>query len=264
MAATYRSLARLFLLMLARAGTLFTALTGWAAPSFAYRPFDGTDAAVADRGEFEIELQPAGRLRDGSDTTLIAPWWVYNYGFAENWEAVLEGRLETPLSSSDPTSLTTAGAFLKHVLRPGSLQDQEGPSIATEFGALLPGVNAEQGVGASFAVIASQRWEWGTVHLNLQTELTRDHNADAFVSAIVEGPFKWKVRPVAEFFYEEEFGQARTASALVGMIWQVNDKLALDMAVRQAVTNGRPVNELRAGLTVGFPLWQAESAARKK
>jgi len=27
-------------------------------------PFDGTDAAVAAKGEMEIELQPAGRLRD--------------------------------------------------------------------------------------------------------------------------------------------------------------------------------------------------------
>lgn len=33
-------------------------------PASAYRPFDGTDAAVAKKGEMEIELQPAGRLRD--------------------------------------------------------------------------------------------------------------------------------------------------------------------------------------------------------
>jgi hypothetical protein len=28
--------------------------------ALAYRPFDGTDAAVADPGEMEVELQPAG------------------------------------------------------------------------------------------------------------------------------------------------------------------------------------------------------------
>lgn len=38
-------------------------------PAWAYRPFDGTDAAVAAPGEVEIELQPAGRLRDGGSTT---------------------------------------------------------------------------------------------------------------------------------------------------------------------------------------------------
>jgi len=244
-------------------GLLCIAIVGWPAPSVAYRPFDGTDAAVADRGELEIELQPAGRLRDGPDTTLIAPATVFNFGFADNWEAVFEGQLETPLSSSEPTSLTAAGAFLKHVLRPGSLQDQAGPSVATEFGVLLPGVNADQGFGASWAVIVSQRWDWGTVHVNLQTALTRDHNADVFVDTIIEGPSKWKVRPVAEVFYEEQFGQAKTASALIGLIWQVNDKLAFDLAVRQALTNGRPVNELRAGLTFGFQLWQSDSARRK-
>jgi len=36
----------------------------------AYRPFEGTDAAVTDPGELEIELQPAGMLRQGSQTIL--------------------------------------------------------------------------------------------------------------------------------------------------------------------------------------------------
>jgi len=51
---------------------------------------------------------------------------------------VLEGQGQTPLSPSGPASLTAAGAFLKHVLQPGSLQDKSGPSVATEFGVLLP------------------------------------------------------------------------------------------------------------------------------
>ena len=50
----------------------------------------------------------------------------------------MEGRLLTPLSSAEPPSLTDAGAFLKHVLRPGGLQDKPGASIATEFGVLFP------------------------------------------------------------------------------------------------------------------------------
>ena len=63
----------------------------------AYRPFDGTDAAVADPGEMEVELQPAGEGAARVRKTLVAPATVINYGFAKNWEAVLEGRLETPL-----------------------------------------------------------------------------------------------------------------------------------------------------------------------
>ena len=96
--------------------------------------------------------------------------------------------------------------------------------------------------------------EWGTVHFNVETSLTRDHHADVFVGTIVEGPFKWKVRPVAEFFYEKEFGMEETVSGLVGLIWQVSDKLSFDVAFRHALSNGRPVDELRAGLTFAVPI----------
>jgi hypothetical protein len=236
----------------------FLALTlaAWAGPAWAYRPFDGTDAAVAAPGEVEIELQPAGRLREGGNTTLVAPATVFNYGLSEGWEAVLEGQGQTPLSPSGPTSLTAAGAFLKHVLQPGSLQDKTGPSVATEFGVLLPDSTGSSGVGASLAGIVSQRWDWGTIHLNAETALTRDHHADVFLGGIVEGPSKWTIRPVAEFFYEREFGQSETISGLIGLIWRVRDNLSFDVGLRHALINGRPVNEVRAGLTFGFSLGQ--------
>jgi hypothetical protein len=226
-------------------------LLGWTSEGFAYRPFDGTDAAVADPGEVEVELQPAGAQWSHDQNLLIAPAVVYNYGLTENWEAVLEGQLQTPFSPSGPTSLSASGAFLKHIVRPGVLQDKAGPSIATEFGVLLPDSNGDSRFGASIAGIASQRWDWGTVHLNVAGELTRDQRADVFTGLILEGPSKWVVRPVAEFFYEEEFGQFHL-SALIGAIWQVNDKLSFDIGLRHAITNGTNVNELRAGLTVGF------------
>jgi hypothetical protein len=225
-----------------------------AVPAFAYRPFDGSDAAVADLDEVEIEFQPAGRLREGAERSLIAPATVINYGFAKNWELGIEGKLTTPLSFAGPTALTDAAVRLKYVLKPGSLQDQAGPSIATEFGILAPDSNGASGVGASWAGIVSQRWEWGTVHYNVQAMLTRDHHADLFVGTIVEGPASWKVRPVAEIFYENEIGEAQTVSGLLGLIWQVNDKLAFDVGIRAARKNGQTVGEIRAGLTVGFDL----------
>src|SRR5215472_6751401 len=223
-------------------------------PAWAYRPFNGTDAAVADLGEMEVELQPAGRLQEGSTTTLVAPPTVLNFGFAQRWEAVVEGRGETPLSPGGPTTFTEGGAFLKHVLREGSLQDKKGPSIAIEFGTLLPDSIGENRFGASVAGIVSQRFDWGTASFNLQTELTRDQHADVFVSTILEGPSKWTVRPVAEFFYEREFDQFETVSALVGLICQVRENVAVDFAVREAMTNGRSVNEIRAGVTFGVPM----------
>jgi hypothetical protein len=221
--------------------------------SFAYRPFDGTDAAVADPQEVEIELEPAGAVRQNAQTSLNAPFMVFNYGFAKDWEFVFQGQSQFPLGNSDQSASTNdVGAFLKHVLREGSLQDASGPSVAIEFGPLLPGVAADSGFGASFGTIVSQRWDWGTVHANVVTELTRDHRADYFLGGIIEGPSKWKVRPVAEFFYEEEIRQARTLSGLVGAIWQVKDNLSFDAGYRHAVVNGHPVEEFRAGMTFGL------------
>jgi hypothetical protein len=230
---------------------LFLAWSFWPSPALAYRPFDGTDAAVADLGELEVELQPVGALWEQSQTTLTFPEAVH-FGFKQNWEATLEGKLETPLSPAESTRLTDADVLLKDVLRPGSLQDKEGPSIATEFGVLLPDSSGASGVGARIAGIASQRWDWGTIHLNAETALMRDQHADLFFSTIIEGPFKWKVRPVAEVFYEDEIGKSQTISGLVGAIWQVRDSLSFDAAFRRAFTNDHPVTELRAGLTVGF------------
>lgn len=237
------------------------ALASLPGPAGAYRPFDGTDAAVADPGEIEIEWQSVGARRDSAGTTLIAPATVINIGFAKDWEAVFEGQLETPLSSPGPTSLRAAGAFLKHVVRPGSLQGETGASIAVEFGMLLPDTSNNSNVGASLAWIVSRRWDWGTVHLNGQAMLSRDRRADVFVGAILEGPAPWTVRPVAEIFYENEVGKAETFSGLIGAIWRINDKLSFDVGFRHALTNGRSVNELRMGVTFGFPLrWRSRSA----
>lgn len=101
----------------------------------------------------------------------------------------------------------------------------------------------------------SQRWDWGTAHLNVATNLTPDQHGELFFDAIIEGPSKWKVRPVFEIYSDSVINQTQTYSALAGAIWQVNDKLSFDAAVRYAFVNGRPVQELRAGLTFGFPLF---------
>ena len=47
-------------------------------PAQAYRPFDGTDAAVVDEHEFELELGPVEYTREGSTKSLIAPAIVGN------------------------------------------------------------------------------------------------------------------------------------------------------------------------------------------
>src|SRR6266581_1618406 len=104
------------------------ALTCWCGDVQAYRPFDGTDAAVAETGEMEIELGPVEYFREGSERALFAPDVRFNYGFMPGWEAVLEGTIAHGLAADTPgTSLRGNGAFLKGVLREGSLQEKPGP-----------------------------------------------------------------------------------------------------------------------------------------
>ena len=88
------------------------ALTCWCGDAQAYRPFDGTDPAVAETGEMEIELGPVEYLREGSARTLFAPNVRINYGFSPGWEAVLEGIVAHGMTADVPgTSLIGNGAF---------------------------------------------------------------------------------------------------------------------------------------------------------
>ena len=229
------------------------ALTCWCGEVEAYRPFDGTDAAVAEKGEIEIELGPVEYLRQGAERTLLAPDLRINYGLMPGWEASLEGKLTHGLTAGIPgTSLVESDALLKSVLREGSLQEKPGPSIATEFGVLLPGINDQHGTGAVLNGIISQRWDWGTTHLNVQLELTRQQHVDYFLDTIIEGPRDWPVRPVAEIFHESDVSLFRTGSALVGAIWQVQDNIAVDFGLRGARVNGQTAGEIRAGVTFAF------------
>jgi len=228
-------------------------LACWCSNAQAYRPFDGTDAAVAETGELEIEFGALEYLREAAERALFAPNLRINYGFTPGWEAVLEGKVAHGFTAGIPgTSVVGNGAFLKGVLREGSLQEKPGPSVATEFGVLLPGVNDEHGAGASLAGILSQRWDWATVHFNTQVALTREQHADYFLDMIIEGPHDWTVRPVAEIFYERDIGLFRTRSALVGAIWQVRDNIAVDFAVRGARVNDHTAGEIRTGVTFAF------------
>ena len=126
----------------------------------AYRPFDGTDASVADLGKIEVELGPVEDVRAADQHLLRAPDLTLNYGGAPCWEAVLEGQTLHRLSTTaTPISQTGNQLSLKRALRDGVLQDQPGRSIASEFGVLLPGINADPGIGASLTCIVSQRWD---------------------------------------------------------------------------------------------------------
>jgi hypothetical protein len=223
--------------------------------ALAYRPFDSTDAAVADEGQMEIELGPLGFLREGDNRWLVAPSVILNWGFAPRWELVLEGRQFLRLGNAGSESrlrVDDAALSLKTVLREGAVQEKDGVSLAAEVGALMPGINGESGAGIQGAVIASQRWVAATLHLNAVAAWTRAHELGLFGGVIAEGHDTWTLRPVAEVFVERERGTPTLFSGLAGAIWRVRDDLSLDGAVRLARAGQTDTFEIRAGLTWGF------------
>jgi hypothetical protein len=226
--------------------------------ALAYRPFESTDAAVASKGEIELELGPVGFLKDGDDQFLVAPEVVFNLGIARDWEIVLQGNQLVLLGprSGPRWRLTDTGLSVKSVLRDGCLQGASGPSVAVELEALLPTMNDEPGVGAIGTAIVSQRWDLMTIHVNGGGALTRAGYLGLVGGVILEGPSRWAVRPVAEVFGEWDKGGAWLVSGLLGAIWQVTDALSLDAAVRTSRMSSTNAYEARAGLTYAFSLWR--------
>jgi hypothetical protein len=241
-----------------RPGRLIAAVALCASgPAFAYRPFDGTDAAVAEPGQLEIELEPVGLLREGSDRFLVVPALIANAGIAERLEIVLEGRHQFLLGTAagDPrTRFVDTGLSLKGVVRQGELQERSGPSVAIEVGALLPTLNDEPGVGAQAVVIVSRRVSQTMIHLNGGVAFSRSHDLDLVGSVIVEGPPAWVVRPVFELFSAGQVAGPFVLTGLAGMIWRRSETLAFDAGVRAGRVAGQPLVEGRLGLTFAIDL----------
>jgi hypothetical protein len=224
----------------------------------AYRPFDGTDADVAEPRVFELELGPVNYYRAGDQSFLITPALVLNFGLGANTELVIDANQYVALGALGRgvprVSLLGDDLLLKHVFREGTVQGKTGISLAAEGGVLTPEIHGVTGLGASLDVITSYRWSWGSVHWNEWFEYTRDHHPDLFSGVILEGPHEWAVRPVAELYFDEEFAVAATGSVLLGAIWEVNKSIALDAGLRGARMGDETIAEARLGLTWSIPM----------
>lgn len=236
----------------------------WAFPALAYRPFDGTDADVATPGEFELEAGPLGLERQGGEKLLVGPALVLNYGVVSGAEVVLEGRQQWSLPRLEQAALGDVALSLKSLLREGSLQGGTGVSVALENGVLLPG--SDRRLGAHLASIFSWRWPALTLHWNLGNDLLASVDYFASTSFILEGPVRWRVRPVAELWLERDFRARRiegglARSVLLGAILPCGDAWSFDVAVRHAVVGSLSVDELRLGFTWSFVARPARSSA---
>jgi hypothetical protein len=231
------------------------------APStaLAYRPFDGTDADVAEPGRFEIEMGPAYASGFRERTILALPSLVLNQGIVPGWELVAEGTnaMSVERGTQHGLQLVDTGLSVKTILVHGSLQDQSGPSVASEIGPLLPTLGAERTFGAQGTLIVSQRWTPLSIHVNGGAVYTRAATHQLVSSVIIEGPASFRVRPVMELLAADEVRRATTYSMLVGAIWKTSDTLALDLGVRGGILDGASTEEVRVGLTWALPLWGA-------
>jgi hypothetical protein len=228
---------------------LLLGISLWPCSAFGYRPFDSTDPVVADPGGTEVEFSPVSFRHEKAGDTWIAPAIRLNYGFAPDWEVVLEGQEEHPTIGR--AALVENALSVKKVLQEGSLQEKSGVSLATEAAILLPGINQDSGAGVSLTGIAGERWSWGAIHFNIAGSLNREQHGEVFFGTIVEGPDTWTIRPVAEITYDHAANKEEHG-LLAGAIWKATDKLSFDFAIRQAQVDSKSVTEIRTGLDFTF------------
>jgi hypothetical protein len=136
----------------------------------AYRPFVSTDAAVADRGELDIEFGYAGFRQNGGRTTIVAPTVIGNIGLGHDLELVGEFKLANDLArrkEHDSVRIEDSAISVKWVAREGNLQEKgPGPSLGVELSALLPTVRGEDQLGGELIGIASGAALGWTYHVN--------------------------------------------------------------------------------------------------
>jgi hypothetical protein len=237
----------------------------WPRDAHAYRPFDGTDAAVAEPGAFELELGPSYRAGRRMTPRMALPALVLNQGLAEHVELVVDATNEANLRRvpGEPTMrVVDVDLQLKTVLREGSLHDRPGPSIATEMGPLLPRFGGDERWGGNLALIVSHRTSILTIHINGSAASTRDSRYQLTSATIVEGPTSLRVRPVIEVLVSRELGGRTLYTGLVGAIWAASDRLSFDMATRCGALDGLPLGEVRIGFTWNATVWNLLPSAR--
>ncbi len=222
--------------------------------AFAYRPFVSTDAAVADKNEWEIELGLFSMSYDKGENEIFIPSLRINYGISKNWEIVGEFDLQVYKEGKDRDSeLTEPALFLKGVLREGILQDQEGTSFVVELGILLPStVEGKRKAGIEGIVVFSGKTSDLVYHLNLGGELDREEFAPHGIWGIIlEYPFEGRFRLVAEVNGSFKRDGLPENSGLIGFIWE-NRGFDLDLGIRKGFSTEASDWALTTGIAISF------------
>jgi hypothetical protein len=235
---------------------LLIAATLFALPSaHAMRPFDGTDAAVAEQGMFELEMG-AAYLRQTGGRVRTLPGVVANFGVWQDTELTLETSSQTQIDHTDApyrTGMNDTQISMKHVLRRGGLQEGgHGVSVALECALQLPNYHGEHNRGAGCTALASQSFNGVVMHFDAGVERDQEHAWGHIYDVIAESPEAWPLRPVMELSRQATTGEPSTRAALVGLLWKAGEELAFDVALRRACIGVAHLTEVRFGLTWGF------------
>jgi hypothetical protein len=227
-------------------------LTAGATPAFALRPFDGTDAAVAEPQSVEVEFQPLGYLREADERWLLFPKGTINYGAGSGWEFNLELTRMLAMTEVEPTPTPRYEDFelgVKRVVRAGLMQGKKGPSLAAEADLLLP-TSDEKGTGIAGSLIYSDHFRWVGLHLTGEVANTRARELGRFGSAIFEFFDRHSAHPVMELTAERKDEHTTTLGLLGGVLWEPRARLVLDLALRTSYADQHNA-EVRAGITFG-------------
>ena len=220
----------------------------------AYRPFDLTDAEVARRQNFEIEVGPAEWMGVGSEHSLRAPALSINYGVAKGLELSLEGANRVALEPAphEPRArLEDIAIAMKQVLRRGSLQDAPGISVAMEDAILLP-ERGESHLGAAARMIASSAGRLGLAHFNVGAERRPERRDACSAGVVFEAGDKFGIAPAIELEVEAAHGAPAEHSATLGLIYVPGESTEYDLALRVARMGDENILEIRAGSTFQF------------
>ncbi len=218
----------------------------------AYRPFDSTDADVADPNELEVELGYFTVEHSGAEDTFVMPQLVLNYGLTSTLEVIGEFDVEKP--SGKKAEIVDAAVLLKGLLREGALQDQQGISVAVEAGVLIPSTGNDR-FGVEGIAIVSGSLSRFTYHLNFGGGLDKEAGQTfTILGAILEYPVRPNLRLVGEINGERVKGKAAENSGLIGFIWESpSSGDAFDGGIRWGTSSAVPDWELTLGWTFSFP-----------
>lgn len=225
-------------------------------PSWGYRPFVSTDAAVADPKEVEIELGYFTLEHTHDENAFVIPRVVVNYGVVKNLEAVAEFAVRR--SPDAEVDVIDPALFLKSVVKEGVLQEKTGPGIAVEAGPLLPSTEkGQRHFGFEATGIVSDKLGPFMFHLNGGLGVERSTGDLVGIWGLIgELPLTSGVRVVAEVNGEKPRREDQQNSILLGTIWQPwsSKPIWFDAGVRRRLSSGVPDWQFTLGMTFGFSL----------